>query len=109
MMANEAHITHYTSLDLTMFNSLVEECTENLKMTTEKGKARSKPNSAAPIPTHIFIFMTLFWLRFYPTIDLLSIMFDIHPRTCTMVLKRTTVALAKTLKDEIKFPSDDEM
>ena len=53
--------------------------------------------------------MTLFWLRFYPTVDLLSVMFKIHPRTCTKVLKQTTIVLTKTLKDEVRFPSDNEL
>ena len=108
-MSDPTDIPWYTSLDLEMFNNLVEECSDHLKMTTEKGKERLKFNSAVPIPVRTFVFMTLFWLRFYPTLDLLSILFKIHPRTCTTVLKRTTVALAKTLKEEVKFPSDTEM
>ena len=109
MMSDEEDIPQYISLDLTMFNSLVEESAENLKMTTMRGNQRKKLNSDAPIPTHVFIFMTLFWLQFYPTVDLLSVMFKIHPRTCTKVLKRTTIALVKTLKDEVRFPSDNEL
>lgn len=109
LMSNGDDIPQFTSLDLLTFNSLVEECSENLMMTTFRGKERKNASSATPIPLRIFVFMTLFWLRFYPTIDLLSILFKIHHRTCTKVLKRTTVALAKTLKEEIKFPSDNEM
>ena len=109
MMSDEEDIPWYTSLDLPMFNSLVEESAGNLKMTTMRGNQRKKVNSAAPIPVCVFIFMTLFWLRFYPTVDLLLIMFKIHPRTCTKVLKWTTVTLVKTLKDEVRYPSDNEM
>ena len=109
MMSDEEDISRFTSLDLPTFNSLVEECSENLKMTTFRGEERHQESSASPIPTRVFIFMALFWLRFYPTIDLLSLMFKIHFRTCTKVLKRTIIALAKTLKEEVKFPSDVEM
>ena len=79
MMSDEEDIPQYTSLDLPMFNNLVEEAAENLKMTTMRGNQQKKLNSDAPIPTCVFIFMTLFWLRFYPTVDLLSVMFKIHP------------------------------
>ena len=37
MMSDEEDIPWYTSLDLPMFNSLVEEAAENLKMTTMRG------------------------------------------------------------------------
>ncbi len=104
-MSDPTDIPWYTSLDLEMFDNLVEQCSDHLKMTTEKGKERLKFNSAVLIPVRTFIFMTLFWLCFYPTLDLLLILFKIHPRTCTTVLKRTTVAL----KEEVKFPSDTEM
>jgi hypothetical protein len=57
-------------------------------------------------PSHV---ETLFWLCSYPILDLLLILFKIYPRTCTTVLKRTTVTVAKTLKEEVKFPSDTEM
>ncbi len=67
-MNNDEDILQFTSLDLPMF-SLVEMSTNNLQMTTEKGEEQTKLNSAAPIPTCIFIFMTLFWLCFYPTFD----------------------------------------
>ena len=109
LMRNGADIPRYTSLDLPAFNALVEECADNLMMTTFKGLPRQKVSSATRIPGHIFIFMTLFWLRHYPTVDLLSILFRLHVRTCTQVLKRTTVALAKTLKEEVRFPTDEEM
>jgi hypothetical protein len=38
LMSNPNDIPWYTSLDLAMFNELVEECSEHLKMKTEKGK-----------------------------------------------------------------------
>ena len=78
MMSDEEDIPQYISLDLTMFNSLVEESAENLKMTTMRGNQQKKLNSYAPIPICVFIFMTLFWLHFYPTVDLLSVTFMIH-------------------------------
>ena len=109
LMRNGADIPCYMSLDLPAFNALVEECADNLMMTTFKGLPRQKVSSTTRIPGHIFIFMTLFWLRHYPTVDLLSILFRLHVRTCTQVLKRTTVALAKTLKEEVRFPTDEEM
>jgi hypothetical protein len=60
LMSDPTDIPWYTSLDLEMFNNLVEQCSDHLKMTTEKGKERLKFNSAVPIPVCTFIFMTLF-------------------------------------------------
>jgi hypothetical protein len=109
LMSNGDDILQFTSLDLLTFNSLLEECSENLMMTTFGGKERKNASSATPIPLHIFVFMTLFWLHFYLTIDFLSVLFKIHHQTCTKVLKQTTVTIAKTLKEKIKFPSENEM
>jgi hypothetical protein len=48
--------------------------------------------------------MTLFWLQEYPTMTLLSALFHFHPQT----LQRMVSTLVKVLKDEIKWPSEEE-
>ncbi len=39
-MSDMNNIPWYTSLDLELFNNLVEQCSDHLKMMTEKGKQR---------------------------------------------------------------------
>lgn len=99
----------FTSMDHDEFDAFVVECSPNLLLMTYEGTPRNPkyPPSHTPCPT--FIFLTLFWLRYYLTIDIISLLFQIHPRSCTRILKRTTVAMAKTLENEIQFPSDEEM
>lgn len=106
---NEASCHGLISMTLREFESFVLECSPALSMTTYRGTQRIKPNSASSIPSRAFIFLTLFWMRHYLTIDVISHLFKIEPRSCTRILKRTTVALAKTLANEIRFPSDQEM
>ena len=48
-------------------------------------------------------------MNHYPTINLMSCIFNIHPHTITHILKRTTKALATTLKSEISWPSDEAL
>lgn len=72
LMEDVNDIPHYTSLDLQTFDELVEGATENLKMTTLRGNRRKNVSTATVIPVHALIFMALFWLRFYPAVDLCS-------------------------------------
>ena len=90
-----------TSLDLGKFESFVLECSPALDATTYRGTPQVRPNTLTQIPYRSFIFLTLFWLRHYPTIKVLSRLFKVHVRTCTRILKRTTVTLAKTLENDI--------
>ncbi len=60
LMSDVNDIPWNTSLDLEMFYDLVEQFSNHLKKTTEKGKQRLKFKSAVPIPVWTFIFMTLF-------------------------------------------------
>jgi hypothetical protein len=102
LMSNGDDILQFTSLDLLTFNSLVEECFENLMMTTFRGKERKNASSAAPIPLCIFVFMTLFWLSFYPTM-ICSLFYLKSTTKHAQILKMDTLALAKNLKGEIKI------
>ena len=98
-----------TSLDLDDFEAFVVECSPALDETTYRGTQRVRPHTSTPIPYRSFIFLTLFWLRHYLTIKVLSRLFRVHKQTCTRILKQTTVALAKTLEHDIQFPLDAEM
>jgi hypothetical protein len=60
-------------------------------------------------PTLCFLFLTLFWLCHYCTLAVISSLFQIPQFTISGILKRTTVALSKYFKNEIKLPSDYEV
>ena len=90
------------------FFALVDEVKESFQQTTWRGTDRKDPLPKTDMDPKYCIFITLYWLAHYPTISVLSCLMHIHPRTCTRILKRTTVAMAKVLKPEIKWPSDEE-
>lgn len=98
-----------TSLDIAEFESFVRECSAALDETTYRGTQRVIAKTSTSIPHRSFIFFTLFWLRHYLPLKVLSHFFKIPDRTCTRILKRTTVALAKLLANDIQFPADDAM
>ena len=54
------------------------------------------------------LFLTLFWLANYPTLDLMGALFYLHQRSITQILKRTLVGLKQTLEHEIRWPTDEE-
>lgn len=108
-LLDEEKTKDLTSLSVSEFNALVEESSSTLEMTTWRGKRRQSIFTSSPTPSSTFIFITLLWLRHYPTIGFLSAIFFLHPRTCTRLLKRTISALARVMKGEIQFPSDSEM
>lgn len=54
------------------------------------------------------IFLTLFWLAHYPTLSLISVIFHLHERTITQILKHTLVGMSKALKEEIRWRTDLE-
>ena len=108
-LSNPKSVKDLTSLSDSELDSLEDECLVNIYMTTYNGKSRKSIFSASAIPARCFLFFTLFWLRHYPPLSILSAMFQVHKRTCSKILRRTVVALAKTLANEVVFPSDSEM
>jgi hypothetical protein len=108
-LLDEDTVETMTSMDLPTFKEFVAECSTPLEMTTWRGTPRKSLFTSTSIPSETFIFLTLIWLRHYPAISFLSCFFKIQPCTCTQILKRTTAAMTQVLKNEIKFPSDDEM
>jgi hypothetical protein len=108
-ISNEAVVRGLTSMSLPNFNVFVEECSLSLKMTTYRGTTRESAFISNPIPSHCFIFLTLFWQQHYLTIKVLSHLFKIHQQSCTRILKQMTITLVRTLENEIHFPSDEEM
>ena len=89
------------------FTALAHEFEGAIHNTTWRGTLR-KNTIMSDVPASEFLFFTLFWLRNYPTLTLLSGLFHLHERTCTQILRCVTCALARILQGEITWPSDEE-
>lgn len=55
------------------------------------------------------LFLTLLWLRTYPTMYFMQLMFGVHERTLARVLKRSLRALELTLEVEQVFGHNDDL
>ena len=96
-------------IPLSDFNGLLDEVTDAYKMTTMSGNTRKHMQSKDELlPLETVLIMTLFWLREYPSMTLLSSLFLLHPRTLIKFLQRMVSALAKVLRKEISWPSEEE-
>ena len=87
MMKNEKILKKTTRQTSADFTSLVEEVKESFEATTWRGTVRLEKETAK----HNFkpetgVFITLFWLHHYPTLDLMSCIFNAHPHTITHIL-----------------------
>ncbi len=54
-------------------------------------------------------FITMYWLRQYPTMHALQAMFGIHARSLIRFIHRILQACKQAWKDEVRWPSDIEM
>ena len=75
---DEAACKGLTSMDPCEFNDFVAESTPALDAMTYRGKQGVCQSTSTPIPHCSFIFLTLFWLQHYPTIEVLSLLFKLH-------------------------------
>jgi hypothetical protein len=102
-------VKELTSLDPSALESLHNECKLSIEMTTWRGQQRKSFSTSSPFPTLSFLFFTLCWLKHYPTIGFQSVYVQNPWPYLHKNLKRTIVALSKTMEGEIKFPSDNKM
>src|SRR5690606_11048716 len=98
----------FTKLNLKEFNMLVDECRDPIYNTTVRGTSRKRATSALLLPYSHMVFITLFFLYHYPTLEFMSGVFLLHPRDITRIIKRTLTAMAQVLEKEVKWPSDSE-
>ena len=80
---DEAACKGLTSMDPCEFDAFVAESAPALDAMTYRGNQRARGSTSTPIPHRSFIFLTLFWLRHYPTIEVLSLLLKLHKRDCT--------------------------
>ena len=107
-LSDSSAVKKMTSLSRLELESLHEEALHFINMTTWHGEERKNPLTIPPSPTLPLLFFTLFWLKHYPTLSLLSVLFRIHEQTASRIIKRITTALAKKFENQIHFPSDAE-
>jgi hypothetical protein len=100
-------------LTKTQFSKLLSIVKEYLDGYTVKGKPRStQVYSNRNWKTRIFysthLFITLYWLRDYPTNAILTAQFGLDKRDVTRILNRTLMALDEALDFVIEWPIDEE-
>ena len=82
-MRDKAACKGLVSMDHCEFDDFVAKSTQALDAMTYRGNQRVHQSTSTPIPHRSFIFLTLFWLRHYPTIEVLSLLCKLHKRDCT--------------------------
>jgi hypothetical protein len=91
------------------FNSLVTEVSEIIIMTIFQRTPRKSQQTKTDFKVEIEVFLTLFWMAYYPTLLLMSSLFDIHSQSLSQILKRTVNVMVKKLKPKLTWPSKNEM
>jgi len=109
LLENDQNYKSLLNLTKEEFDQVLLESNEQLKNTTFRGTQRkqsTQANSQHSIQT--MLFLTLFWLANYPTLNLMGAIFHLHQRTITQILKRTLVGLKQVFQNEIHWPTDEE-
>ena len=106
---NEEMFTVLLGMSLAGFNFLLGEVREIYFDMTMDGQKRKRARSQEEtMPIEEVLSMTLFWLREYPSMILLSALFHRHPRTLVKFLKRMIKSLKEVLKNEVTWPTEEE-
>ena len=110
VLSDDVRCLHAIGMTEDEVEKLYERCKPKFEVTTMRGEVRSRP---ASLPQSLSdfkqLFITLLFLRQYPLMSMLSIIFNIHERTLTRIIERCLIVLDDALKEEITWPSEDEM
>lgn len=97
-------------LNLEQFKNVLSAIVPILENLTTAGVPRQRARSGEPtISFRTMLFLTLFWLRHYPTDEVLSAFFYLDKRHITRAISTTLQVLAQTLDSKLRWPSDMEM
>jgi hypothetical protein len=92
------------------FDALFALAKDRLAETTLRGAVRAnRTYRTHMLDDELQFFITLHWLKFYPTYEQLRMTFGLHERHLAKYLFRVLKALSHVLKDEVKLPSDEEL
>lgn len=106
--SNEKTFKTFFGVSIMAFQALLLSVLPIYKETTLQGDERQRARKVEKIPVDSVLYMTLFWLREYPPMALLSILFNLHPRTAIKYIRRMILSLRKTLGNEIQWPTEEK-
>lgn len=78
-----------------------------LSRLNRRGGLRQRSRMTKLSPTNK-VLLTLFWLRKYPCIDTLALIFDISPSTVSAIVHRVVSVLWRFFRNQITWPSNAE-
>ena len=81
----------------------------SMRLPREVWKESERERKRGPFHPQIGVFITFLWMAHYPTLSLKLSLFNIPTLYLSSILKQTTQAMAKTLKEEVKWPSNQEL
>lgn len=91
------------------FNQLLNRIANSYQEYTFAGQKRKRiRKEESPHSLQKILILTLIWLRQYPHMCLLSLLFNIHARTLIKYIRRMICALAECLENEIQWPSEPQ-
>lgn len=96
-------------VDQELFDQLVVDIEPDFVNINWDGTRKQKVCHKGHIKIGSALFLTLLWLRNYPTMLFLQCMFDLHERSLARILKRTIRALELTLEPEQVFGHQDDL
>ena len=110
ILTSSKRLKNSTGMDQQYFEDLLTRCRDVFHQKTNIGNKRKRAQRHKQHASERYqLLLTLMWLRLYPSLILMEILFNIHERTIIAMTKRTINVLHKVLQTEIKFPDDNEM
>jgi hypothetical protein len=109
ILSKESNYHKLVRLNKDEFNKLVLDVSPSVHQMTFRGTSRKKESTdTTKYSIECMVFITLFWLAHYPTLNLMSLIFQLHERSITQILKRTLVGMKEALQNRIQWPTDEE-
>jgi hypothetical protein len=103
------YLERLIGVNLRQFNEYLKSVREVFPFLNSKGDYRVNSNSLEITRSDkVHLFLTLYWLRQYPTVVNFEIIFGIPSWAFSRLINRTLVALDSTLEDTATWPTDDE-
>jgi hypothetical protein len=109
MLEQKERMHRLCGLDESAFKILVNDFKKPFEQLNWRAEHRVKTSNVPDLPADVALWVTLYWMRQYPTGVTMELLFGVHERTLGRVFKRTVAALMTTFHDELKWPSDDEL
>lgn len=103
------YLERLIGINMSQFNEYLKSVCEILPFLNAKGDYRVNSISHEITRSNkVHLFLTLYWLRQYPTVVNFETIFGISSWTFSRLINRTLVALDSTLEDTATWPTDDE-